>query len=254
MSPFSTVGCMFMKTQSGIQKERERSIKEDTLNAVHRVRKNKYFTVNDLKKVQKELRRQKELGFKNANSFDNVASNLQKEISHSISNAHVHERRMKRRQDIDRLQVSLREVYEIDNHRYAMEFLMNSDTLEKDFDLDIIFDTHEILMDRLHYERGMFKTEHNYIKGADYNTCSPQDAYMLMKQWVDNINYSIGNAADESEIIDLVCESHIEFERIHPFAGGNGRTSRLLMHHLLLKNEIPLLLTKKMIKRNIFIF
>lgn len=40
--------------------------------------------------------------------------------------------------------VSLREVYEIDNHRYAMEFLMNSDTLEKDFDLDIIFDTHEI--------------------------------------------------------------------------------------------------------------
>lgn len=135
--------------------------------------------------------------------------------------------------------VSLREVYEIDNHRYAMEFLMNSDTLEKDFDLDIIFDTHEILMDRLHHERGMFKTEQNYIKGADFNTCSPQDAYMLMKQWVDNINYSIGNAADESEIIDLVCESHIEFERIHPFADGNGRTGRLLMNHLLLKNEIP---------------
>lgn len=98
---------MFMKTQSEIQKERElereRSIKEDTLNAVHRVRKNEYFTVNDLKKVKKELRRQKELGFKNANSLDSVASNLQKEISHSSSNAHVHKRRMRRRrQDIDR--------------------------------------------------------------------------------------------------------------------------------------------------------
>lgn len=96
-----------MKTQAEIQKERElereKSIKEDTLNAVHRVRKNEYFTVNDLKKVQKELRRQKDLGFKNANSLDNVASNLQKEISHSSSNAHVHKRRMRRRrQDIDR--------------------------------------------------------------------------------------------------------------------------------------------------------
>lgn len=134
---------------------------------------------------------------------------------------------------------SLREIYEIDNHRYVMEFLMDSGTLEKDFGLDIIFAAHEVLMDRLHHERGVFKTEQNYIKGSDFNSCAPQETYMLMKQWVDNINYSTNIAADESEIIELICESHIEFECIHPFADGNGRTGRLLMNHLLLKNKIP---------------
>lgn len=134
--------------------------------------------------------------------------------------------------------VSLREVYEIDNHRYAMEFLMNSDTLDMDFDLNIVLNTHEILMDRLHDERGMFKTKQNYIKGADFNTCAPQEAHIHMKQWVDNINYSLAVATDESEKINLICESHIEFERIRPFADGNGRTGRLLMNHLLLKNNI----------------
>lgn len=120
-----------------------------------------------------------------------------------------------------------------------MEFLMARDTLDKDFDLDIIFDTHEILMNRLHHERGKFKTEQNYIKGADFNTCAPQDAYMLIMQWMDNVNYGIAKATDDSKVIEIVCEAHIEFERIHPFADGNGRTGRLLMNHLLMKNEIP---------------
>ncbi len=135
--------------------------------------------------------------------------------------------------------LSLREVYEIDNHRYAMEYLFSNHTLAKGFDFDIIFKTHQILMDKLHHERGMFKTEVNYIKGADFNTTHPSHVYLEMKQWIDNLNLRIKSAYLDHEIIELVCESHIQFERIHPFADGNGRTGRLLMNFLLVKSGIP---------------
>lgn len=134
--------------------------------------------------------------------------------------------------------VSLRELYEIDNHRHAMNYLLSPETLEEKFTFDILFNTHSILMDRLHHERGVFKTAMNYIKGADFDTVTPSDAYVVMRQWLDNVNYRLEIAEMDKEVIDLVCESHIEFERIHPFADGNGRTGRLIMNYLLMKNDI----------------
>ncbi|PWA11848.1 hypothetical protein DCC39_08640 [Pueribacillus theae] len=149
--------------------------------------------------------------------------------------------------------VSLRELYEIDNHRHAMQYLFSPDVLEKDFTFDVLFETHAILMDRLHHERGMFKTEPNYIKGADFDTVHPDNVFVIMKQWLDNVNYRIEIAESDKDIIDLVCESHIEFERIHPFADGNGRTGRLVMNYLLMKNDIaPLVIEKEDKERYIF--
>lgn len=69
-----------------------------------------------------------------------------------------------------------------------MEYLFSPDTLNKEFTFDILFTTHAILMDRLHHERGMFKTEFNYTKGADFDTVDPKEACMVMKQWLDNVN------------------------------------------------------------------
>jgi len=41
---------------------------------------------------------------------------------------------------------------------------------------------------------------------------------------------------------ERIKEWHVEFERVHPFEDGNGRTGRILMNFQRLKIELPLLI------------
>jgi Fic family protein len=51
---------------------------------------------------------------------------------------------------------------------------------------------------------------------------------------------SASGALGTLEAYDLAFDAHYWLVNIHPFADGNGRTSRLLMNFILLKNGLPL--------------
>jgi len=43
---------------------------------------------------------------------------------------------------------------------------------------------------------------------------------------------------------------HHKFEKIHPFMDGNGRTGRMLLNYILLRNDYPPLVIKTRDRRN----
>jgi Fic family protein len=62
----------------------------------------------------------------------------------------------------------------------------------------------------------------------------------LMKTLVSNINNKLPDTKTFSQKCELAFELHYRFVSIHPFADGNGRTSRLLMNYILAMFDLPI--------------
>lgn len=69
---------------------------------------------------------------------------------------------------------------------------------------------------------------------------------VLMNQWVDNTNYRLDLGDGERQLLEVLAEIHIQFERIHPFSDGNGRTGRLILMYLGMKSlGVPIVIRKE---------
>ena len=140
---------------------------------------------------------------------------------------------------------TVREFYEIENHKLAfsnlLDHLENNDKLS----VSIIKEIHADLTDRLQYDKGEFKKNENLIIGAEFQTATPGETPFLVQQLVDNLDYRLENATTEEKKLESVLDTHIQFERIHPFSDGNGRTGRMLMNYSLLQEGFPPLIIDK---------
>lgn len=130
-----------------------------------------------------------------------------------------------------------REFYEAVNHKYGIDYIFNqmSDKLAES---DIV--SIAKIVNKNINEIGGYRTAQVFIRGAEHIPPAPNQVPMLMKYFIDNYNNTVFD-----DIYERVAHFHIEFERIHPFSDGNGRTGRLLICYELIKNDVaPSVITK----------
>ncbi|MEJ8788909.1 Fic family protein [Dorea sp. ICN-14282] len=102
-------------------------------------------------------------------------------------------------------------------------------------DLQWIKDTNYLIMQK----DGEFRKEDVYIGTpveVVYYPPKYQKVPELMKRYTEDL--PIPETIQEKDVIAHVARKHIEFERIHPFKDGNGRTGRVIMHQQLLNQGI----------------
>ena len=80
------------------------------------------------------------------------------------------------------------------------------------------------------YPIGEYKNRRNIV--SDITTALPEDVHARMTALLDEYN-----AADKHDLHGLA-KFHADYEAIHPFQDGNGRTGRLILFKECLKNDI----------------
>jgi len=129
--------------------------------------------------------------------------------------------------------------------RVAVEVLGNIASMEsavelageaREISLADLLGIHQILMERSPTPElgGVVREEQNWIGGSSYNPCSasfvPPPADHVQGLLEDLTVYING---DEHPALVQAAIAHAQFETIHPYADGNGRTGRALIHIIL---------------------
>ena len=132
-----------------------------------------------------------------------------------------------------------REIYEAINHKRALELVFKNLQNEDEFDERFIKRINETINRDIKDTEG-YRTVQVFIRGSEHIPPAPEKIPNLMNYFIYNYNQ------DEEDIFVKIAKYHIEFEKIHPFEDGNGRTGRLLLNYELLKNDIyPVVITKE---------
>ena len=125
-----------------------------------------------------------------------------------------------------------REIYEAINHKKALEIVLKNVNNKECFDERFIKQLNETINENIKETDG-FRSVQVFIQGSEHIPPEPQKIPNLMNYYIYNYNH------DEQDIFTKIAKYHIEFEKIHPFEDGNGRTGRLLINYELLKNNMP---------------
>lgn len=131
-----------------------------------------------------------------------------------------------------------REIYEAINLKYALTESLQA-LEETELNASLIIKLNEIINKNIKETSGYRKIP-VFIKGADFVPCDAKDVPRRMQELLYLYR------TDTRSLLERIADFHIQFEHIHPFEDGNGRTGRLLINYELIRNgETPIVIPQE---------
>ena len=127
----------------------------------------------------------------------------------------------------------LKDHMEAVGHKEAFDFVSELVKDNVPISEGIIKQIHCLVLADKREDRGVYRRVPVRIVGAQHEPAPPY----LIKPKMEQLLYDF--AASTEHIVTKLARFHIEFEGIHPFIDGNGRTGRLLVNLELMKSGFP---------------
>lgn len=123
----------------------------------------------------------------------------------------------------------LKEHLEVIGYKEAFDYIL--EITNEPLTDRIIKDIHSLVLINDTKNKGKYRQVPVKILGSEHKTANVEDIENRIKNLLENYNKMLND-----DIIKAICYLHLEFESIHPFIDGNGRTGRLLLNLELIKN------------------
>ena len=127
----------------------------------------------------------------------------------------------------------LKDHLEAVGHKEAFDFVRELVKDNAPVSERIIKQIHSLVLADKKDDRGVYRRVQVRIMGTQHEPVQPYLIQSKMEQLLQNYTES------DEDIITKLARFHIEFEKIHPFIDGNGRTGRLLVNLELMKAGYP---------------
>ncbi|WP_050203533.1 Fic family protein, partial [Streptococcus pneumoniae] len=128
---------------------------------------------------------------------------------------------------------SLKEHLEVIGHKDAFDYVRQLVRENAPISEKIIKDIHYLVLADKKEDRGVYRRVPVRIMGAAHEPVQPYLIVPKMEELLERYENS------KEDIVTKLARFHIEFESIHPFIDGNGRTGRLLLNLELMKAGYP---------------
>ncbi len=137
---------------------------------------------------------------------------------------------------------SLKEHLEATNHVEALEYVQTLVGKKRQaISENDILEIHKLILSKIEAESaGRYRTQHARLTESDVVLPNPVKIPDLMQEF---ISWLVEDNPDH--IAKIAADAHYKLVSIHPFADGNGRTSRLLMNLLLMQSGFPPAIIRK---------
>ena len=130
-------------------------------------------------------------------------------------------------------QKPLKDHLEAINHKEAFDYVRELVKEKAPLTESIIKQLHYLVLADKRDDRGVYRRVPVRIMGAHHEPVQPYLIASRMEQLL--LDYG----TSDEHIVTRLARFHIEFESIHPFIDGNGRTGRLLVNLELMKAGFP---------------
>jgi Fic family protein/DNA-binding XRE family transcriptional regulator len=143
---------------------------------------------------------------------------------------------------------SLIEQMEAKNHQAALQYLLQHLVKSKIVNEALIKKLHSMLLNSIRDDAGMYRKHSVRIIGTHVPTAN----YVRIPSLIEELTHEINKRNEDA--IAHIARIHAQFEKIHPFADGNGRIGRLLMHAMALARSLPPVVQKQEKKQAYYIY
>lgn len=129
----------------------------------------------------------------------------------------------------------LKDHLEAVGYKEAFQYVEELAKQDKDLSEFDIKSIHNLVLADRPEDRGTFRRVNVRIAGTLTNPVQPY----LIEPKIEELlnNYKVWSKT--MHIVERVANFHLQFESIHPFIDGNGRTGRLIMNLQLIKEGLP---------------